>query len=79
MSDDSKQTPRTDGAAILRDFERLSEEARKGSLFVSLPGDERVYVCEDAYAAATLTHGWRQSQPPETPPAARPGNGPSSE
>ena len=55
------------------------EEARKGGIFVSLPGDERVYVCQDAYAAATLIHGWRQRQPPETPPAAKPGAEPSSE
>ena len=79
MSGDSNQTPRTEGAAILRDFQRRREEARKGSILVVLPGDDRVYGCKDAYAAAALIHGWHRRQPPETPPAATPGAGPSSE
>ena len=74
MSGDSNQTPRTKGAAILRDFQRRREEARKGSILVVLPGDDRVYGCKDAYAAAALIRGWDQRPPPENPARGQSGS-----
>ena len=75
--DDSTRTTRADGATILADFRRRFADEFRGvgidRIRVVLPGDKpgtyRVFVCEDADAAAACLHG-------APPPSG--GNGPEA-